>query len=93
MYMTEITLTPENGIEFAFFFLGRNARLSNLPEIQTSVRAIFHFGMNHIHRMCFTKDYSITLDTILRAKICNFLKSEKFLKTFLEKNGKKIGWL
>ena len=80
-----LLLPPKMELNLHFFFLGRNARLSNLPEIQTSVRAIFHFGMNHIHRMCFTKDYSITLDTILRAKIYNFLPSEKFSKAFLYK--------
>ena len=36
-------------MELNLHFSG-NGRLSNLPEIQTSVRAIFHFGMNLIHR-------------------------------------------
>jgi hypothetical protein len=47
-----------------FFFLGRNARLSNLPEIQTSVRAIFHFGMNLIHRCALQSMQAVALPAL-----------------------------
>ena len=58
MYLVEITCLCTLGVppkmELNLHFFSGNARLSNLYEIQTSVLAIFHFGINLIHGMCFT---------------------------------------